>query len=96
MALSMDEQRILEEMERKLAEDDPLLARRLTAFGRPGISAILRTRRARVIVTLLALILIAAVSLALYALSPFRANVGRSNPSGASATHHMAQSVEFR
>ena len=37
MALSMDEQRILDEMERKLAGDDPLLASRLTSFGRPGV-----------------------------------------------------------
>ena len=47
MALSMDEQRILEEMERKLADDDPLLASRLTSFGRPGLAALMRSRRSR-------------------------------------------------
>jgi Protein of unknown function (DUF3040) len=74
MALSMDEQRILEEMERKLAEADPLLASRLTTFGRPGLAALMRSRRARIVLSLLGLIMIAAVSLAVYALTPFRAS----------------------
>ncbi len=52
MALSMDEQRILEEMERKLADDDPLLASRLTSFGRPGLAALMRSRRARIVLSL--------------------------------------------
>jgi hypothetical protein len=79
MALSMDEQRILEEMERKLADDDPLLASRLTSFGRPGLAALMRSRRARIVLSFLALIVIAAVSLAVYALTPFRAGfAGRS------------------
>jgi hypothetical protein len=72
MALSMDEQRILEEMERKLADDDPLLASRLTSFGRPGLAAVLRSRRARIVLSFLALIVIAAASLVVYALTPFR------------------------
>jgi hypothetical protein len=72
MALSMDEQRILEEMERKLAVEDPLLASRLTSFGRPGLAALIRSRRARIVLSFLALIVIAAVSLAVYALTPFR------------------------
>lgn len=72
MALSMDEQRILDAMERKLADDDPLLASRLSSFGRPGIVALMRSRRARIVLSFLALIAIAAVSLAVYALTPFR------------------------
>jgi len=75
MALSMDEQRILEEMERKLADDDPLLASRLAAFGRPRLGALMRCRRARIALSFLALIVIAAVSLAVYALTPFRASL---------------------
>jgi hypothetical protein len=74
MALSMDEQRILDEMERKLADDDPLLASRLTSFGRPGLAALMRSRRARVLLSFLALVAIAAVSLAVYALTPFRSS----------------------
>jgi hypothetical protein len=94
MALSMDEQRILEEMERKLVEADPLLASRLTSFGRPGLAALMRSRRARIVLSLLGLIVIAAVSLAVYALTPFRASFvnGRSTTpqvtkSTAPATH---------
>src|ERR1700733_7013207 len=75
MALSMDEQRILDEMERKLADDDPLLASRLTSFGRPGLAALMRSRRARIVLSFLALIVIAAVSLAVYALTPFRTGI---------------------
>jgi Protein of unknown function (DUF3040) len=72
MALSMDEQRILEEMERRLADDDPLLASRLTSFGRPGLAVLMRSRRARIVLSCLALVVIAAASLAVYALTPFR------------------------
>jgi hypothetical protein len=72
MALSMDEQRILDEMERKLSDDDPLLASRLTSFGRPGLAAMMRSRRARIVLSFLALIVIAAASLVVYALTPFR------------------------
>jgi hypothetical protein len=79
----MDEQRILDEMERKLADDDPLLASRLTSFGRPGLAALMRSRRARIVLSFLALIVIAAVSLAVYALTPFRASItGRAAPHG--------------
>jgi hypothetical protein len=93
MALSMDEQRILDEMERKLADDDPLLASRLTSFGRPGLAALMRSRRARIVLSFLALIVIAAVSLAVYALTPFRTGItGRSAPHGvATATAHQGK-----
>ena len=101
MALSMDEQRILEEMERKLAEADPLLASRLTTFGRPGLAALMRSRRARIVLSLLGLIVIAAVSLAVYALTPFRASFvnGRSTTpqvtkSTAPATQHTGAAVQ--
>jgi hypothetical protein len=80
MALSMDEQRMLDEMERKLVDDDPLLASRLTSFGRPGLSALLRARRVRIVLSFLALVVIAAVSLCVYALTPFRASIDRSTP----------------
>ncbi len=90
MALSMDEQRILEEMERRLADDDPLLASRLTSFGRPGLAAVMRSRRARIVLSFMALIVIAAVSLVVYALTPFRSErpvQGRSaTPHGVSHT----------
>ncbi len=71
MALSMDEQRILEEMERNLAADDPRLASRLGAFGQQGMHTPFLSPRARTISGVLALTLIAAVTLVLFVLSPF-------------------------
>jgi hypothetical protein len=88
MALSMDEQRILDAMERKLADDDPLLASRLSSFGRPGLAAIMRSRRARIVLSFLTLIAIAAVSLAVYALTPFR-NSFEPKGSARPATSHQ-------
>jgi hypothetical protein len=93
MALSMDEQRILEEMERKLADNDPLLASRLTSFGRPGMAALMRARRVRILLSFLALIVIAAVSFAVYALGPFRASFDRSMP-GRATVPHTSQPVK--
>jgi len=45
MALSMDEQRILAEIERRLAADDPSLASSLSTFRRPGPGTVLRSTR---------------------------------------------------
>ena len=93
MALSMDEQRILDEMERKLADDDPLLASRLTSFGRPGLAAVMRSRRARIVLSFLALIAIAAVSLAVYALTPFRTSFDPKGSTGSTPTHDVSRSM---
>ena len=49
MALSMDEQRILDEIERGLGNADPRLAARLSSFGFKRTMFTLRTRRARVL-----------------------------------------------
>jgi cytoskeletal protein RodZ len=73
MALSADEQRELAEIERRLATDDPGLATCLTAFHRPGPSRILRSPRARIIGSLFTVLLVAMVSLMVYAMIPFRA-----------------------
>jgi Protein of unknown function (DUF3040) len=77
MALSADEQRELAEIERRLATDDPGLATCLTAFRRPGPARILRSPRARIIGSLFTVLLVAMVSLMVYAMIPFRAH----NPS---------------
>jgi hypothetical protein len=77
MALSMDEQRILDEIERGLAGADPLLAARLSSFGFQRTALTLRTRRARVVVSFVTLIVVAAMSLVVYALVPFRTAVDR-------------------
>jgi hypothetical protein len=81
----MDEQRILDEMERMLAADDPKLAARLAAFGQPGFGQVLRTRRARATMSVMVLALIAAVAAVIYMMSSFR-------PSGTTG-RHPGQSV---
>ncbi len=75
MALSMDEQRILEEMERNLAADDPRFASRLSAFGQQRLPGPVLSQRARTISGVLALTLIAAVTLMMFVLSPFARHV---------------------
>jgi hypothetical protein len=49
MALSMDEQRMLAEIERRLAAEDPGLAAKLSSFRRPGPAARLRSPRGKVL-----------------------------------------------
>jgi Protein of unknown function (DUF3040) len=93
MALSMDEQRILDAMERKLADDDPLLASRLASFGRPGLSAVMRSRRARIVLSFLALVAIAAVSLAVYALTPFRTSFEPKSAARQTPSHGVSRTV---
>ncbi len=72
MALSMDEQRILAEIERKLAADDPALAGSLSAFSRPGLSAGFRAPRSRMLVSIIVIAVIALTSLMVYSFSPLR------------------------
>lgn len=88
MALPMDEQRILDEMERMLAADDPRLAARLASFGQPGLGPALRTRRGRVTLSLMLLALIAAIAIVLYMMSAFRLTGGGSGrPARHDITH---------
>jgi len=72
MALSMDEQRMLAEIERRLAAEDPGLAARLSTFRRPGRVSVFRSARARVIGSLFTVAVVAMVSLMVYAIVPFR------------------------
>lgn len=78
MALSMDEERILAEIEQRLARSEPALAARLASFGRPGPRALLRSSRIRVLASCAVLVVITVVSLAVYALLPLRAMPDRS------------------
>jgi hypothetical protein len=84
MALSADEQRALAEIERRLVTDDPGLATCLTAFRRPGPGRVLRSPRARIIGSLFTVLLVAMVSLMVYAMIPFRTHGARApvTPSG--------------
>jgi hypothetical protein len=58
MALSMEEQRILSQIEVRLSEDDPRLAQRLARLGTP------RSRRARTIALAAAAVLIVLAAVA--------------------------------
>ena len=80
MALSMDEQRMLAEIERRLAAEEPRLAVYLSAFRRPSRISVFRSARSRVIGSLLTVAVVATVSLMVYAILPFR--------SGSRATGH--------
>jgi hypothetical protein len=91
VALSMDEQRILEEMERNLAADDPRLASRLSAFGQQGMHSPVLSGRAKTISGVLALTLVVAVTLVLFVLSPFARQhyLGpKAHPSASSSMTH--------
>ena len=70
MALSMEEQRILDEIERKLAADDPRLASRFNTFGQHRLPSTFTSARARTISCLVALALIAVVTVMMFVLSP--------------------------
>ena len=98
MALSMEEQRILDAMERKLADDDPRLASRLSAFGQPRLPSIGGSGKARAVVVVISLALAALVTLMIYQMRPLPAAPGRpaqrtrvvSSPSGQPATGSTA------
>jgi Protein of unknown function (DUF3040) len=81
MALSMDEQRMLAEIERRLAAANPGLASDLTSFRKPRRLSVFRTTRARVIGSLFTVAVVAVVSLMVYATLPFRSG-------GRAAGHH--------
>jgi Protein of unknown function (DUF3040) len=95
MALSMEEQRILAQIEHELARSEPVLAARLSAFGGPGRAALrsprgrLRSPRVLVVASLAALMLLTVIPVAVYALVSLRAS--RGHPVGhstVSAQHH--------
>jgi hypothetical protein len=90
MALSQDEQRVLAEIERRLAADDPGLASCLTTFRRPGPATVLRSPRARIIGSLFTVLLVAMISLMVYAMIPFRAHMLRHNNTPTSTTSTLA------
>jgi Protein of unknown function (DUF3040) len=91
MALSMDEQRILDEIERGLANSDPLLASRMASFGTPRGPLTARMRRVRLLASFSTLLVVAVVSLVVYAMVPFRAAADRPAGSKASASPTTGQ-----
>ena len=75
MALSMDEQRMLAEIERRLADEDPGLAARLSSFKRPSTAVKFRSPRSMVLGTIFAVAAAVVISMMIYAMVPFRAHV---------------------
>ena len=92
MALSMDEQRILDQIERGLASADPALATRMSSFGVPRRLPTLQMRRLRLVASLMTLVVVAMVSVLVYALVPFRTVADRHGP-GSKASSSPAQAV---
>jgi hypothetical protein len=93
----MEEQRILDEMARKLADEDPRLALRLASLGRPGFGAALRplrSPRSRVLAAAVALALIVVVSLMVYAMIPFRAAGTRHQTGRPASTPTLSHSAQ--
>jgi hypothetical protein len=85
MALSMDEQRALAEIERRLAAEDPGLASCMTNFKRPGPAAVLRSPRARILGSVFTVLLVGMISLMVYAMIPLRGHSAKT-PGQRSAT----------
>jgi Protein of unknown function (DUF3040) len=71
VALSMEEQRMLDEMERALTAEDPRLAARLNAFGQQHLPGLFSSPRAKTISGLIALALVAAVTVMMFVFSPY-------------------------
>jgi len=86
MALSMDEQRMLAEIERRLVAEDPRLAARLSSFRRPSPLTTLRTPRGRIIGSLITVGLVAVISVIVYVMVPFRAHIPKSTTNPQAST----------
>jgi hypothetical protein len=97
MALSMEEQRILAEIEQELERSEPVLAACLTMFSRPGRAGLLRVPAARRrspralgVASVVALIVLTVLPVVIYALVALRdAPSGRpaGRPAASSAPH---------
>jgi Protein of unknown function (DUF3040) len=90
MALSMDEQRMLAEIERRLAAEDPGLATRLSSFRRPRPAAGLRTTRGKIIGSLCMVVLLAVIGVTVYAMIAVRAHTQKTPISGSSSQSSSA------
>jgi hypothetical protein len=86
MALSMDEQRMLAEIERRLAAQDPGLASRLSTFRRPGPATGLRTTRGKIIGSICTIVLLAVIGITVYAMTPFRAYSQKTKPAATTSS----------
>jgi len=96
MALSMEEQRILAEIEQELERSEPVLAACLTMFSRPGRMGLLRASHARrrsprvlAAASVIALFLLTVVPVLIYAIVALHITQGQPavQPSASSAPH---------
>jgi len=94
MALSMDEQRMLAEIERRLTAEDPGLANRLSSFRRPKSSTRLRGTRGKVIGSICTVVLLAVIGLTVYAMG-FRAHNSKA-PLGRTSSAQPATSAPVK
>ena len=100
MALSMEEQRILAEIEQELERSEPVLAACLTMFSRPGRAGLLRVpgtqhRRPWVLTaaSVAAVIMLTVLPVVIYAMVALRAPQGQpaGHPAASSAPHAAQQ-----
>jgi Protein of unknown function (DUF3040) len=96
MALSMDEQRMLAEIERRLAAEDPGLATRLSSFRRPKPAAGLRTTRGKIIGSICTVVLLAVIGITVYAMVPFRSSTSKAPLSRQSSSASPSVSAQGR
>jgi len=96
MALSMEEQRILTEIERELERAEPVLAACLTMFSRPGRAGLLRSPGTKsrsplvlVLASVIALLLLTVMPVVIYALVALH-GAPRSRTAGRAPAHHTA------
>ena len=96
MALSMEEQRILAEIEQELERSEPVLAACLTMFTRPGRAGMLRVPGARRrrpwllgVASVVALVLLTVLPVVVYAMVALRSAPSHpaGHPAASSAPH---------
>src|SRR6202035_2789414 len=79
-------------IERRLADDDPVLAARLTSFRLPRLTLATRSARSRLVTSLLMLVVVGVVAVFVYALIPFRGQAARMGTAHATVSHSTASS----
>jgi hypothetical protein len=99
MALSMEEERILAEIEQELERSEPVLAACLTMFSRPGRAGLLRVPGARrrsprllAVASVAALILLTVLPVVIYALVALR-SAPQDHPAGRPAASSAPHAV---
>jgi len=103
MALSMEEQRILAEIEQELERSEPVLAACLTMFSRPGRAGLLRVPGARrrssprvlTVASVVAVVMLTVLPVVIYALVALRAPLGQpaGHPAASSSPHTLQHPV---